>query len=410
MQLTLFPETKKLRNITPEDWDAVFEGYFKETLGLIDETKEAIEYGFNEYIEVGSQSKKSFEYSKEFYQAIFENCRYVAVKESDAAIYLFKLSIIVGNYKHQQVMDTEVAVKPIEGLLHIKDLAELFKRLFCRWEVPEFLVYNLAWLEFDEIDVLMFHCSGQNIRKHPRTNGLLSKKESHVFVNYINKNLNAPGQYLDRAITAAKLLSYYPEAFNQYDLFLGASNHFILDPEDYFENLHKWGELFRFLYEDTRLLTSIHRLDEILDFYGMKIEHDPEFSLAGRTMQSLDRLIDRYHQDIYFGVLQEPEDLEWEARHNRVEMNFGSTTWRLLELTNTSELIAEGNAMEHCVGSYASWCHRDKTNVFSVQRHGGDKQWERVATLEYQNGEVTQLYGLRNSDLKPEDKSWLICC
>ena len=51
--------------------------------------------------------------------------------------------------------------------------------------------------------------------------------------------------------------------------------------------------------------------------------------------------------------------------------------WRFTELTNTQQLIDEGNAMNHCVGSYTVSCVDQHSAIFSLQDESG-----RIATVE----------------------------
>lgn len=56
-------------------------------------------------------------------------------------------------------------------------------------------------------------------------------------------------------------------------------------------------------------------------------------------------------------------------------------SWTIHELTNSDELIDEGRALRHCVGSYATKCAKRKTSIWSMRCHQHG-QSERRLTIE----------------------------
>ena len=55
--------------------------------------------------------------------------------------------------------------------------------------------------------------------------------------------------------------------------------------------------------------------------------------------------------------------------------------WRITELLSSANLFTEGKQMQHCVGSYASYCYRGKTTIWSMKREERDNS-KRVMTIE----------------------------
>lgn len=79
---------------------------------------------------------------------------------------------------------------------------------------------------------------------------------------------------------------------------------------------------------------------------------------------------------------------------------FESGPFVMIALCNESELVEEGEAMDHCVGTFGDTCRFQPLRIFSIQ---WKKSRTRVATLaikEIKSGhwEVDQLKGLSNSD------------
>ncbi len=82
---------------------------------------------------------------------------------------------------------------------------------------------------------------------------------------------------------------------------------------------------------------------------------------------------------------------------------FESGAYRMLALTNESQLVEEGEQMDHCVGTFGDHCRFETLRIFSVQYK---KTGLRVATLaikETQPGAwiVDQIKGPGNSDVDP---------
>lgn len=82
---------------------------------------------------------------------------------------------------------------------------------------------------------------------------------------------------------------------------------------------------------------------------------------------------------------------------------FESGPFVMLALCNESELVEEGEAMDHCVGTFGDICRFQPLRIFSIQQK---KSRQRVATLaikEIKSGhwEVDQLKGPSNADAGP---------
>ncbi|HWF20463.1 MAG TPA: PcfJ domain-containing protein [Verrucomicrobiae bacterium] len=112
----------------------------------------------------------------------------------------------------------------------------------------------------------------------------------------------------------------------------------------------------------------------------------PDFSLKGRRLKSLLRLVSAWQSDL---LMDKPgESFSWarsaiqgfrfsEKRPGKEE-NFD---WSIVELLNNTALLAEGCAMRHCVYSYASRCRCGETTIWSLRlRMNGHEK--RMVTIE----------------------------
>jgi hypothetical protein len=92
---------------------------------------------------------------------------------------------------------------------------------------------------------------------------------------------------------------------------------------------------------------------------------------------------------------------EWNPYVRRVEWGL----YRFEALTNAAQLMEEGEAMEHCVGTYADHCRGGVHRIYSVRER---KSGRRIATLsveyiDYGKGhmawECDQLSGNKNAEI-----------
>lgn len=103
----------------------------------------------------------------------------------------------------------------------------------------------------------------------------------------------------------------------------------------------------------------------------------PAFSMKGRTVRSMLRLMEEWHRSLGAGNSAfawtrsplEPWLLE-EATEERTE---APRRWQMMELTNSAQLRMEGAALRHCVASYADRCYRGSTSIWSLRLWQGEK-------------------------------------
>jgi hypothetical protein len=82
----------------------------------------------------------------------------------------------------------------------------------------------------------------------------------------------------------------------------------------------------------------------------------------------------------------------------------------LEELTDSKELVQEGNTMKHCVASYAYYCAKGKTSIFSMRKYLGGVRLDVMATIEIdlQLRKVVQAKAKMNRSISKEARKHLI--
>jgi PcfJ-like protein len=111
----------------------------------------------------------------------------------------------------------------------------------------------------------------------------------------------------------------------------------------------------------------------------------PAFSMKGRTVHSMLRMMREWHRSLGTGSTSlswvrspfEPLLFEEPSRDGS-EM---TRRWQMMELINSAQLRREGTALHHCVASYADRCYRGISSIWSL-RFWQAKKINHVLTVE----------------------------
>ncbi|WP_417385827.1 PcfJ domain-containing protein [Gimesia sp.] len=157
-----------------------------------------------------------------------------------------------------------------------------------------------------------------------------------------------------------------------------------------------WSALIQWLILHPPL--ELSQLRQIVDYlidqrYGILPEEFDgetapihEYSLKGRTYQSLLRDVSEWHRD-QENRKRIPE-YEWEPSgipefdyRDEVQGDQSGKRWVIRELLNSYELDTEGNHMNHCVGTYVSSCVDGDCSIWSMQIEL-EKGFKKAITIE----------------------------
>ena len=112
----------------------------------------------------------------------------------------------------------------------------------------------------------------------------------------------------------------------------------------------------------------------------------PEFSMKGRTLKSLLRMVSDWQSDL---SMDKPgESFSW-ARSVIQGFRFSeqrsgkekSFDWSIVELLNSTALLTEGRAMRHCIYTYAKRCRCGETTIWSLRLRINGRE-KRMVTIE----------------------------
>jgi len=170
-------------------------------------------------------------------------------------------------------------------------------------------------------------------------------------------------------------------------------------------DLAQVGPVVDYLH-DQRFVPQEGLMDE-----GELVEPDPprpNLSMKGRTLRSLLRQVGEWHER-----LKRPRrftSLRWKPsgiggfRHVERAAPEGLRCWTIRELTSGEELRREGEAMRHCVASYAGACARGETSIWSMMFENDERRF-RVMTIEVDPSGRTICQARRRGNAPPNEKA-----
>jgi hypothetical protein len=124
---------------------------------------------------------------------------------------------------------------------------------------------------------------------------------------------------------------------------------------------------------------------ETPDGIVMRDPPQPSFSVRGRTVRSMFRLMQDWHRNLGVrngGPAWAPSPLRpLVIEEPSQDPTAPPRMWHLMELTNGAQLRTEGSALHHCVASYSDRCWRGASRIWSLRVRRGEKV-RHVLTIE----------------------------
>ncbi|NOQ74432.1 MAG: hypothetical protein GQ574_20650 [Crocinitomix sp.] len=255
----------------------------------------------------------------------------------------------------------------------LKQFSSLLRHLFCAYPVPEFL--DSAWLESE----------GKEQRNWLTAMGvgISIRKLNHVPINMTKKVAHAFGKAPSN-LTVSEALRWAQVVGKGGDERLA---NFILRSRlsrNEFVNEKFWDGAILFMINAG--MFDYEKIAEIIDFLIAQRTINRAYSLKGRTIPSIIRGSDAWHND-QENMRQRGGKLIWTSS-NIAEAYYDEgkdekqVSYSILELRSTKELLIEGRKMNHCVATYASSCYRKKSAIFSIRKKPALSNEETLATLE----------------------------
>ncbi|MEQ1953074.1 PcfJ domain-containing protein [Mesorhizobium yinganensis] len=186
-----------------------------------------------------------------------------------------------------------------------------------------------------------------------------------------------------------------------------------------------WREVARFFCANP---VSIEEIDDLSDYLADAYRRNRAYSLKGRTLVSMRRLMEQWHRDIAAierieatrrraagriaraggpasqGEVWPGSQLaDWEWQPSEKEAACRNERFVVRQLKHAEDLVAESRAMHHCVSSYASKCIAGNASIWVLRRCALGKV-ERLLTIELDpRNRAVQVRGFRNRLARPDE-------
>jgi len=269
-------------------------------------------------------------------------------------------------------------------------VCSLARHLTCKYAVPTFLA--ASWYATDDVyaekkrEWFVAHARGASFRSLDLPIEMTRKME-HIFLT------SRDHLAIEQAMRRAELLA------------LGASDELVravlaTRSATDLRNGAFWRTVWMFLIANASAI-DLAQVGPIIDFVDA-IRHErvavetpdgivlrdppqPSFSMKGRTVPSMLRLMQDWHRRLGLangGLTWAPSPLQpmliEEPSH---DPSAPPSVWQLMELTNGAQLRTEGTALHHCVASYSDRCLRGASRIWSLRVRRGEKT-RHVLTIE----------------------------
>lgn len=250
-------------------------------------------------------------------------------------------------------------------------------------------------------------CRGRSLRSLPSVqlvrhsqSVLISPKAAHIF----GQMQGSGKRNYDRDLYTACCLAVWNNYYVAQALARYLEEH--IGNGDYNNPIMK--QLMLFFKRNENQLEGI-RLGRLIDYLYSEYTQRPDFSLRGRTVHSMLRRMDAWHEELWqldqisnqveawpkSGILSHSEQLN-------------GLTFAFEEITTQSELIEEGRVMRHCVASYMDGCVEGLYAIWSLVKIS-DAGKERMLTIQVgRNRTIVQACGPHNHPPKKQERQLLI--
>lgn len=273
------------------------------------------------------------------------------------------------------------------------------RHLYSKYFIPAFMnkVWHTTWT--DERRWFIHIGQGNNIRTAEGIPVSLTKKEAHYF-------LQAPNDF------TPKQAFRYGQILN-----IGGNESFVrhilgTQIATSFTNNAFWMSVFTWFLQNPML--DHHHYGPIVDFIfnqrftnaivenGSWVPVQPNFSMKGRDANTLLKQVENWHKRL---GKEKGSHKHWSPsgissfRHNADKFLLTIT-----EILSHNGLVAEGNAMHHCAGSYAQSCSIGRASIWSLKQ---DDKSRLTIEVDDKNRKITQARGKYNSFATASDKFYV---
>ncbi len=296
----------------------------------------------------------------------------------------------------------------------------LVRHLTARYDVPTFM--NTAWLEGLTAQGVIHQrwflqvAQGQNIRTAADLPIALTKKQAHHY-------LQAPGDFdaltafrwaqvldlggderLARSVAATRIATDFAHDEFWTTVFRWLIAHPMLDGAHH-------GPVIDYL-NDRKFVASVPNPDVTTPGRPLLVAAQPNLTMKGRDPATLLRAVAEWHRQL--GRQKAAQVTSWlpvgiKPFQHEEGQDENRKVFTIIEILNSRDLIEEGRAMSHCVGSYAGSCASRRVSIWSLRVIDPCGQATRLLTLEVapQAGQIVQARQKSNKLPSPKELTLL---
>lgn len=277
-----------------------------------------------------------------------------------------------------------------QGRVQVNELAD---HLFARYKMPEFL-YKCFFESKSILHIKWFiHIgNGERVKEMPDIPIPFRQKMGHYF-------LQAPSKFsIAEALRWAQV-----KGLNGEDNLAERVAYSWIGTKPYMDE-DFWEAFLQLLINGAML--NMNKVTELIDFVREAKRENKDYSLKGRKLQSLVRQSDTWHNRFSgykTNQVWKPCGIEGYRIEKKTEVVV------LEELIESRLLNEEGRAMKHCVASYAFYCAKGKSAIFSLRKYSGGILLDTMATIEVNVSlnRVVQAKAKMNKPITEEAKKYM---
>ncbi len=286
-----------------------------------------------------------------------------------------------------------------------KQQIELIRHAFAKYRVPRFLEQVFISEDKEKFDTFskwyLAVAQGESLYK-TCTRGILSKKETHFFIQAPDDLSIKQAIWWARAVAISNDIGIArrlaQSAIARYDY----KNEFSIDVHRFFTNNP----------------VPLKELEELLDYIIAAHAENDNWTIKKRSLEAIRRHSERWHRDMM--KLRHIGGGAWDGmdiplrryKTGKFDPNPQHSTeikWVIFEILTGNELAREGNRMRHCVSSYKSRCMDGTCAIFTMRSNTILRENRRHLTIKVDpvSKAVDQARGLANRLATPQEKAIL---
>lgn len=358
---------------------------------------------------LAQQTIEELEISLSLLEKIFHSPHFIELNNDAVARYLITVLFIYGKYPGMVVGSTYKAVNRLAGVADMHKARQMFETLFVPFENPKGVTDLLHLLTLTEIESLMYILQGTS-KKNKALPVTLSKKE----YNYFMRELESVDLYKDdilfRHCIYAKLLCR-PVNNTLFTHFISNCRMLRFDARKFAQKIPFWIDVLQ-LINQTNAEDDFHIIDyylnNLLDYLEFMAYNTNDYSVAGRTLNSLTVQMHDWHREIDMEFASRKSSYRWSMKGENCRLiRHEGFTYIFLKITTGARLVYESKIMKHCVYTYVNDCMEGKSAIWSVIRKTRTRHKPLITVEINALGQLIQAFGKHNIPISSSEQRLL---